>query len=65
MLHRLSLPSPLCYTTAPEKAQAFGTRAHQFMGDLVFQKEVTVVWDKDRCGRLVGEVLGPVSEDNV
>jgi endonuclease YncB( thermonuclease family) len=44
----------------PEKAQAFGTRAQQFTGDLVFQKEVTVVVRAtDRYGRLVGEVLLP------
>jgi micrococcal nuclease len=44
----------------PEKAQAFGTRAQQFTGELVFQHEVTViVRDTDRYGRLVGEVLLP------
>ena len=44
----------------PEKAQAFGTRAHQFTSALAFGTEVTVVVrDTDRYGRLVGEVLLP------
>ena len=44
----------------PEKAQAFGTQARKFTGDLVFQQTVTVViQDTDRYGRLVGEVLLP------
>jgi len=45
---------------APEKAQAFGTRAQQFSSALVFQQTVTVrVQETDRYGRLVGEVLLP------
>src|SRR2546428_10899040 len=45
---------------APEKAQAFGTQARKFTGDLVFQQTVTVaIRDTDRYGRLVGEVLLP------
>src|SRR2546428_10732285 len=45
---------------APEKAQAFGTKARQFTAALVFQKDVTViVHATDRYGRLVGEVLLP------
>ena len=44
----------------PEKAQAFGTQARQFTGDLAFQQTVTVmIRDTDRYGRLVGEVLLP------
>ena len=44
----------------PEKAQAFGTQARKFTGDMVFQQTVTViVHDTDRYGRLVGEVLLP------
>ena len=44
----------------PEKAQAFGTRAHQFTSELVFGKEGTVlVKDTDRYGRVVAEVLLP------
>jgi endonuclease YncB( thermonuclease family) len=45
---------------APEKAQAFGTKARQFTAALVFQKDVTViVHATDRYGRIVGEVLLP------
>ncbi len=45
---------------APEKAQAFGTHARQFTGDLVVQRDGTVVMHTtDRYGRLVGEVLLP------
>ena len=37
----------------PEKAQAFGTQARQFTGDLVFQQTVTVaIRSTDRYGRL-------------
>ena len=44
----------------PEKAQAFGTQAQKFTGELAFQQTVTVVIrDTDRYGRLVGEVLLP------
>ena len=44
----------------PEKAQAFGTQAQKFTGELVFQQTVTVVIrDTDRYGRVVGEVLLP------
>jgi micrococcal nuclease len=44
----------------PEKAQAFGTQARKLTGDLVFQRDVTVVvHTTDRYGRLVGEVLLP------
>ena len=45
---------------APEKAQAFGTQAQKFTGDMVFQQTVTVtIRDTDRYGRLVGEVRLP------
>jgi micrococcal nuclease len=45
---------------APEQAQAFGTKARQLTGELVFQRDVTVVvHTTDRYGRLVGEVLLP------
>jgi endonuclease YncB( thermonuclease family) len=44
----------------PEKAQAFGTQARKFTGDLAFQRDVTVqIRATDRYGRLVGEVLLP------
>jgi len=43
---------------APEKAQPFGAAAKQKLSDLVFAREVVVVWDKkDRYGRTVGKVL--------
>lgn len=43
---------------APEKAQAFGERSKQHLAELVFNKQVTVEWDKfDRYGRTVGKVL--------
>jgi endonuclease YncB( thermonuclease family) len=46
----------------PEKAQAFGTQARKFTGDLVFQRDVTVVGHTtDRYGRLVGEVYYPMA----
>ena len=45
---------------APEQAQAFGTQARKFTGDLAFQQTVTVaIRATDRYGRLVGEVLLP------
>ena len=41
----------------PEKKQAYGTKAREALGALVFQKDVSVtVVDKDRYGRLVGKV---------
>ena len=43
---------------APEKRQAYGERAKQHLSDLVYGKNVVVVWDKrDRYGRLIGRVL--------
>jgi endonuclease YncB( thermonuclease family) len=45
---------------APEKAQAFGTKAQQLTATLAFQKQVTVhIHTTDQYGRLVGEVLLP------
>lgn len=42
---------------APESAQAYGTRSKQALSDLIFGKEVVVLQDdKDRYGRLVGQV---------
>ena len=42
---------------APEKAQPYGQKAKESMSDLVFNKEVTVIWYKrDRYGRTVGQV---------
>lgn len=43
---------------APEKAQAFGSKAKQALSDLVYGQEVTVrVAGVDRYGRTLGEVL--------
>lgn len=42
----------------PEKSQAFGQKAKQFASNMVFQKKVSVrIYDTDRYGRKVGEVL--------
>jgi endonuclease YncB( thermonuclease family) len=44
----------------PASHQAFGTRARQFTGAAVFGKIVRVeVRDRDRYGRLVGDVFTP------
>ena len=54
------LPLILHRVDTPEKAEAFGTQAHKFTDDLVFQHDVTVVvHTTDRYGRLGGEVLLP------
>lgn len=43
---------------APEKKQAFGQKAKEYLSSLVFGKEVSViVRDTDRYGRYVGDVL--------
>lgn len=42
----------------PESGQAFGNRAKQFTGDMVFGKTVTIKgYDKDKYGRTIGDVL--------
>jgi endonuclease YncB( thermonuclease family) len=42
---------------APEKGQAFGTKAKDKMSELVGEKEVVVRWEKkDRYGRILGDV---------
>jgi micrococcal nuclease len=44
----------------PERNQPYGARARQFTAQLAFGRTVTVVIrDRDRYGRLVGEVLLP------
>lgn len=44
----------------PEKSQAFGQKAKQFTSDLCYGKTVSVkIHDKDRYGRLIGEVFLP------
>ena len=43
---------------APESHQAFGTQSKKNLSDLIFDKDVTVVYDKtDQYGRLVGKIL--------
>jgi endonuclease YncB( thermonuclease family) len=43
---------------APERRQAFGSVSKQNLSRMVFQKDVTIDWDKrDRHGRIVGKVL--------
>lgn len=43
---------------APEKRQAFGTRARQALAAAVFRQTVVLDWQKkDRYGRLVGKVV--------
>ena len=45
---------------APERGQAFGTRAKQFVLDVAAQQTVTVeIKDVDRYGRSVGDVFLP------
>lgn len=43
---------------APEKAQPFGAVSKQHLAELVFQRDVQVLWEKkDRYGRTLGKVL--------
>jgi endonuclease YncB( thermonuclease family) len=43
---------------APEKAQAFGNKSKQSLSDMVYDREVNVLWDKeDRYKRVVGKVM--------
>ena len=43
---------------APESHQAFGTQSKKSLSDLIFDKDVTVIYDKtDQYGRLVGKIL--------
>ena len=43
---------------APELHQAFGTQSKKSLSDLVFGKDVTVLYDKaDQYGRLVGKII--------
>ena len=42
---------------APEKAQAFGTKSKEGLSEKIGEKEVVVKWkDKDRYGRMLGEI---------
>jgi endonuclease YncB( thermonuclease family) len=43
---------------APEKSQGFGDRSKQSLAVLVFNKNVTVEWNKlDRYGRTIGKIM--------
>jgi endonuclease YncB( thermonuclease family) len=43
---------------APESHQAFGTQSKQSLSEMIFGKDVTVVYQKtDQYGRLVGKIL--------
>ena len=43
---------------APESHQAFGTQSKKNLSEMIFDKDVTVVYDKtDQYGRLVGKIL--------
>lgn len=42
---------------APEKAQPYGQRSKQSLSEMVFQRQVTVDWEKkDKYGRTVGKI---------
>jgi len=54
VLHRIRLAG----IDAPEKRQAFGTRAKESLAELCFDKTARVEYSKlDRYGRVVGKVL--------
>ena len=43
---------------APESHQAFGTQSRKSLSEMVFGKDVTIVYEKtDQYGRLVGKIL--------
>lgn len=43
---------------APEKRQDYGNKSRQYLATLVFDKHVSVEWDKhDRYGRVLGKVV--------
>jgi endonuclease YncB( thermonuclease family) len=45
---------------APEKGQAFGTKAKEALAEKVHERDVRVVWkEKDQYGRIVGDVWLP------
>jgi len=53
----LSVKVRLIHIDAPERGQAFGTRARQVLGDLIDGQVVEVIGTtKDRYGRLLGDV---------
>jgi endonuclease YncB( thermonuclease family) len=51
---------------APESHQAFGTQSKRSLSDMVFGKDVTVVYQKtDQYGRLVGKIVIDVMDINL
>lgn len=51
---------------APEKKQPYGERSKQHLASLVFNRQVSVDWDKaDRYRRIVGKVLVNGSDANL
>ncbi|OGU24066.1 MAG: micrococcal nuclease [Hydrogenophilales bacterium RIFOXYD1_FULL_62_11] len=51
---------------APERRQAFGTRARQALADQVFQEEVEIVVEgNDRYGRTLGRVIHQGRDINI
>jgi endonuclease YncB( thermonuclease family) len=51
---------------APESHQAFGTQSKKSLSDMIFDKEVTVIYDKtDQYGRLVGKILAEGKDINL
>ncbi|MGQ1945108.1 thermonuclease family protein [Ornithobacterium rhinotracheale] len=49
----------LAHIDCPEKKQAFGNVAKQAISDLIFGKNVYLVWEgkKDKYGRLIAEII--------
>lgn len=51
---------------APEKAQPFGQRSKQHLSDLVYGKNVEVIFDeRDHYGRIIGKVMLPSGDVNL
>jgi endonuclease YncB( thermonuclease family) len=51
---------------APELKQAFGYRSKQHLSAMVYDRRVTVAWDKhDRYGRIIGKVLVDCRDTNL
>jgi len=62
MQHRIRLSG----IDAPEKKQPFGQKSKQSLSDMVYRKEVGVLWEKkDRYGRILGKVLTPAGDVNL
>lgn len=51
---------------APEKGQAFGERSKDHLASMVFNKNVTIEWNKqDRYGRTVGKIIASGKDVNL